>query len=216
MDRAVEMSVEAFCMAVGANGSLLNQYVDEKWSVYLFAHYPEFADGGWQIRRGQLLVEGETEHPALYTRKSLNKMFGTKNIKLFFDYYRSQWDAYRLWQDEQIEADEIEASNRESLEDDGDNPIIVTDDEWEECVLPVGIKELLDEEDVVCMGAVDDSDIEYTPEDVDKEVRRIMNAKESIKDGLQKMRVVLRDKGTGAGIPTSDPYYGSPNGPYNQ
>lgn len=117
MDRSVEMSVEAFCMAVGVNGSLLNQYVDEKWSIYLFAHYPEFVDGvGWQMQRGQLVVTGEEEHPALYTRKSLNKMFGTRNIKQFFDYYRSQWDAYRLWQDEQIEADEIEASKEDELE----------------------------------------------------------------------------------------------------
>ncbi|CAB5217981.1 hypothetical protein UFOVP210_35 [uncultured Caudovirales phage] len=124
MDRNVEMSVEAFCMAVGSNGSLLNQFVDEKWSVYLFAHYPEFKDGvGWDMHRGQLVVTGEPEHPALYTRKSLNKMFGTRNIKQFFDYYRGQWDAYRRWQDEQIEADEIEIAERESLD-----PVDLLDD----------------------------------------------------------------------------------------
>lgn len=127
MDRVVEMSVEAFCMAVGANGSLLNQFVDEKWSVYLFAHYPQYEDGAWNMHRGQLVVTGEPEHPALYTRKSLNKMFGTTNIKQFFDFYRSQWDGYRLWQDEQIEADEIEASQREGLQE-GLDSIDLADD----------------------------------------------------------------------------------------
>ena len=123
MDRNVEMSVEAFCMAVGSNGSLLNQFVDEKWSVYLFAHYPVYEDGIWETHRGQLVVTGEPEHPALYTRKSLNKMFGTTSIKQFFDFYRQQWDAYRRWQDEQIEADEIEIAERESLD-----PVDLLDD----------------------------------------------------------------------------------------
>jgi hypothetical protein len=200
MDRAVEMSVEAFCMAVGTNGSLLNQYVDEKWSVYLFAHYPEFADGVWQIHRGQLLVDGEPEHPALYTRKSLNKMFGTKNIKQFFDYYRGQWDAYRLWQDEQIEADEIEASQRESLD-----PVDLEDD---------GLTE--DER------AYFDSDLPYVvlEDDIIEEIKaddaQVTHSEERENDRLTRMRVTLRKQRERAGIPPTDPYYGSPDGPYNQ
>lgn len=199
MDRAVEMSVEAFCMAVGNNGSLLHQYVDEKWSVYLFAHYPELQDGVWQMRRGQLLVEGEAEHPALYTRKSLNKMFGTTNIKLFFDYYRGQWDAYRRWQDEQIEADEIEASQRESLD-----PVDIEDDG------------LTDDE-----RAYFDGDIPFVilDRDIVEEIKADeveVHGEEREDDRLTRMRVTLRKQRERAGIPPTDPYYGSPEGPYNQ
>jgi hypothetical protein len=114
MDKTTEMSVDAFCMAVGSNGGLEFKYIDDRWQVTLSATYPDFTDEGWVLDQSRLIANGKEEHPALYTRRSLNKMFGTRNIKSLYGYYEAQWEAYNKRQQEINDADDIEIAIRES------------------------------------------------------------------------------------------------------
>ena len=162
MDYTKQMSVEAFCMAVGVNGCLLHQFSEEVWHLTLVAHYPKWNTEGnvWEFHRGQLVAHGNPEHPALYTRKSINKMLGLENIKAFWDEYARNWEAYRHWQNEQIEADEIALEGTDGEEPD------------------------------------DIADAVFVADDV--------------------VEVVRVEPEPNAGIPPSNSWYGSPDGPYNQ
>jgi hypothetical protein len=92
-------------------------------------------------------------------------MLGLENIKAFWDEYARNWEAYRHWQNEQIEADDLELESKDG---------IVYDDETEEA---------LDNMDVIADDVVE---------------------------------VVRTEPEPSAGIPPSNSWYGSPDGPYNQ